>query len=376
MLSPRDKTAVQSHDQQMKLEYLDKYNVVDYRTLRAVGMTHEAISSAVNCCMLRLTRGIYSIVRACNVKKHRSASVLIMDEDWVEYFRSTTVASREGDHRFSEHIARLGIVHYRHFRADDAVSGVSAAILHELPLFKAELERIVVTNPTAYSSSPEIIRRKRQYSAEDVCTVHGVRTLTSVRTGLDLIAEKGPADGMAALEGGLRAQVERESGDARIGMHDPRRMHAVGREIVARDFVPAAMRLRRGRKRALRILTIISPLSENYAESRTSFALHQMGLHDFTQQWNVGRDGSLLARLDFLHRPTNTVLAFDGGQKYADFGGERLKHEGHQQNELLNMGFRIVHLQFGDVTNLKQFEMKVFGQAPQLLEFRGKPTLQ
>lgn len=155
----------------MSLEYLDKYNVVDYKTLRSVGMTHEAISSASNCCMLRVTRGIYSIVRRCNVKKHRSASVLIMDEEWVEYFCSTTVASRAGDHRFNEHIARLGIVHYRHYRADDAVSGVSAAILHELPLFKAELERIAVTNPTAYSSSPEIIRWKRQYSAEDLCTV-------------------------------------------------------------------------------------------------------------------------------------------------------------------------------------------------------------
>ncbi|WP_157689013.1 hypothetical protein [Brevibacterium siliguriense] len=359
----------------MSLEYLHRYNVVDYRTLRAVGMTHAAIASAVNCCMLKLTRGIYSIIRVCNLKKHRSAMVLINDEDWIEYFRSTTAASRSGDHRFGEHLARLGIVHYRHFRTEDAVSGVSAAILHELPLFKPELEQIIVSNPTAYSSSPEVIRRRRRFSAEDLCTVHGVRTFTSVRAGLDLIADKGPADGMAALEGGLRAQVERESGDSKIGMNDPRRMHAIGREIVDRDFVPAAMRLSRGRGRALRILTIISPLSESYAESRTSFALHQMGLHDFTQQWNVGYDGSLLARLDFLHRPTNTVLAFDGGQKYADFGGERLKHEGRQQNELMNMGFRIVHLQFRDVTNLNRFEMKVFGQAPQLLEFRGKPTL-
>lgn len=367
---------MEPHDQQMTLEYLDRYNVVDYRTLRAVGMTHAAISSAVDCCLLKLSRGIYSIVRACTERKHRSVAKLINDEDWVEYFRTTTAASRAADYRFDEHMTRLKIVHYRHFRAADAVSGESAAILHELPLYEAELDRISVSNPSAASRSPEIIRRRRQFSSEDVCTIHGVRAFTAVRTGLDLIAENGPADGMAALEGGLRKQVERESGESRIGMNNPRRMHTIGREIVARDFVPAAMRLRQGRERALRILTIISPLSENYAESRASFALHQTGLHDFTQQWNVGRDGDLLARLDFLHRPTNTVLAFDGGQKYADFGGERIKHEGRQQNELLNMGFRIVHLEFADVMNLKRFETKLFAQAPQLLDFRGKPTLK
>jgi hypothetical protein len=367
---------VQLHDRQMTLAFLDKYNVVDYRTLRAVGMSHAAISSAVDCCLLKLSRGTYSIIRACTEHKHRPVTKLISDDDWVDFFRTTTPFSRAADHRFDEHVARLKIVHYRHFRAADAVSGVSAAILHELPLYKAELERIVVSHPSAASRSPEIIRWRRHFSPEDVCRVHGVRSFTPVRTGLDLIAESGPAGGMAALEGELRTQVERESGDSQIGMRNPQRMHTIGREIVARDFVPAAMRLRQGRERALRILAIISPLSENYAESRTSFALHQMGLHDFTQQWNVGRDGDLLTRLDFLHRPTNTVLAFDGGQKYANFGGERLKHEGRLQNELLNMGFRIVHLEINDVMNLKRFEMKLFAQAPQLLDYRGKPTLK
>lgn len=376
MVLPRDTSVERPHDQQMTPAYLDKYNVVDYRTLRAVGMSHAAISSAVDCCLLRLSRGTYSIIRACAENKHRAVTKLISDEDWVGFFQETTQANRAADHRFDEHMARLKIVHYRHFRTADAVSGASAAILHRLPMYKAELERIIVSNPSAASRSPEIIRWRRQFSPDDVCTVHGVRAFTPVRTGLDLMAESGPADGMAALESALRTQVERESGDSKIGMRNPQRMHSIGREIVARDFVPAARRLRQGRERALQILAIVSPLSENYAESRTSFALHQMGLHDFTQQWNVGRDGDLLARLDFLHRQTNTVLAFDGGQKYADYGGERIKREGRQQNELLNMGFRIVHLEFGDVMNLMRFETKLFAQAPQLLDYRGKPTLK
>lgn len=360
----------------MSLEYMDRYNVVDYQTLRSIGMTHDVIADAGKCCLLKLTRGIYSIVRACAKQKHQSASALITDEEWTDYFRRTTADNRAENFRFREHIARLSIVHYCHFRPDDALSGVSAAVLHELPLFTKKLRPITVVHPTACSSSGEILRRRRNFSAEDVCTVHGVRSFTPVRTGLELISDMSPADGMAALEGGLRAQVERETGDRSLGIRDPRRMYDIGREIVERDFVPAAHRLSRGKSRASVILSIISPLSENYAESRTSFALHQLGLHDFTQQWNVGRDGSILARLDFLHEPTKTVLAFDGDQKYVDAGADRLSREGRQQNELLNMGFRIVHLNFGDVLNLKRFEMKLFGQAPQLIPYKGKPILR
>lgn len=360
----------------MSLDYLDKYNVVDYQTLRSVGMTHDLIADASDCCMLKLGRGIYSIVRVCEKRKHRLASGLITDEEWTDYFRRTTSEERDGNPQFQEHLARLSIVHYRHYRPADILTGVSAAILHGLPLFVKELPPITVVHPNASSSSKEIVRRKRRFSAEDQCTVHGVRTFTHMRTGLDLISELGSGDGMAALEGGLRTQVERESGNSSIGKQDPRRMHAIGREIVERDFVPAARRLSRGKARALSILAFVSPLSENYAESRVSFALHQMGLHDFTQQWNVGLDGSLLARLDFLHEPTKTILELDGDQKYADAGPSRISHEGRRQNELLNMGFRIVHLTFDDVLNLKRFELKVFGQAPQLLEYRGKPMLK
>ncbi|WP_166973285.1 hypothetical protein [Brevibacterium atlanticum] len=360
----------------MTLDYLDKYNVVDYQTLRSMGMSHDVIADAVDCCMLKLTRGNYSIVSACSKRKHQSASVLITDEDWTEYFRTTTPRDRANDFRFREHLARLSIVHYRHFRSDDVLSGVSAALVHDLPLFSQDLLPITVVHPSACSASVEIIRRRRRFSADDLCIVHGLRCFTHVKTGLDLIAELSPADGMAALEGGLRAQVERETGNRTLGMKDPRRMHSIGREIVERDFVPAAHRLSRGKVRALSILSVISPLSENYAESRTSFALHQLGLHDFTQQWNVGLDGSILARLDFLHVPTKTVLAFDGDQKYADAGAARLKHEGRQQNELMNMGFRIVHMNFSDVLNLKRFGTKLFGQAPQLLQYRRNPTLR
>ncbi|UVI35209.1 hypothetical protein [Brevibacterium spongiae] len=358
----------------MSLEYLEKYNVVDHRTLRSVGMTNDAIAGVVDCCMLRLARGIYSIVRACQKPAHTSAAVLISDTDWTEYFRATS-KSREQNPKYQEHLARLRIVHYRYYRTDDVVSGVSAALLHEMSLYRQPMKRISVVHPTVSSRSTEIDRRRRRCDSDDLCTVYGLDCVRPERTGLDLIAALGPADGMAALESGLRAQVERETGKPKIGMTDPPRMRKVGREIVERDYGPAVQRLARGRKRASAILSIISPLSESYAESRTSFALHQLGLHDFTQQYNVGANGDFVARLDFLHRPTNTILAFDGDQKYADAGADTRVKEGRQQNELLNMGFRIVHLKFSDLFNLKFFGMKLFDQAPQLIPFQCAPTL-
>lgn len=339
-------------------------------------MTNDAIVGAVDCCLLKLARGIYSVVRACERSSHKSTAVLISDVEWTEYFTAMPAKGRAEAAKFRQHLARLAIVHYRHYRLDDSVSGTSAALLHELPMYRPPLKPITVAHPNANSHSTEIVRRRGTYSADDLCTVHGLSAVTPERTGLDLIGLVGPADGMAALEGGLRRQVERETGNPKIGMNDPRRMHEVGREIVDRDYVPSAHRLGRGTMRALAILSIISPLSENYAESRTSFNLHQLGLHDFTQQWNVGSDGAFLARLDFLHRPTNTILAFDGDQKYADAGWDRLSKEGRQQNELFNMGFNIVHVNFNDLFNLSLFGMKLFDRAPQLLEYKGQPTLR
>lgn len=360
----------------MSEEILRRYNVVSYGDLRSEGLSTAEISRAKRCCLMNVCRGIYSIVAECPLPRHSRIRRLVDDHEWVEYVGSTSAEERLRDPRFQQHLARLAVIHYPRYRSGDVAFGVSAALLSELPLFDAELRRITVAHPRASTMTSEVRRLRRVTPDEDQTVIHGVRTAGPVRAGLELISWQGPPAGLAALDLALRRAVIAKTGDTRLGSSNPRRMLTIGREIVGTEFVPAALRLKRGRQMALRILDMVSPLSESYAESRCSFNLHQSGLHDFVQQWNVVHDGALFTRLDFLHRETMTALAVDGVGKYADAGPNRMKRESYQHNTLLSMGFRVVHFTFPEVMNRKAFELKLFEQVPELLAFRRAPLLK
>ncbi|MBE8146733.1 hypothetical protein IOD13_12485 [Brevibacterium casei] len=51
-----------------------------------------------------------------------------------------------------------------------------------------------------------------------------------------------------------------------------------------------------------------------------------------------------------------------------------LKKESYQQNMPLSMGFTVIHFSFREVINPTAFSLKLFEQAPRLMEFRTEPT--
>lgn len=349
-------------------------NVVRRDDLTAAGVSHTEISRAADCCLLRLSPGVYSIVSECDKPRHGRIRSMITDASWTEYFCTTTQEGRTRDPKFATHVARLKALHYPHYRPDDAVVGISAAVLHDLPMFGLPLEPLTIAHPTSTSTSAAVSRRRRTIAEDDRTVISGVPVTTAARTGLDLIEVGGPLAGLAALDSAVRSQVLAAKGNARLGVTDPNRLFELGRATVDSELVPAAHRLTRGTKRALTVLGIVSPLSESYAESCCSFNLHRLGLHDFAQQWNVFHDGDFLTRLDFLHRQTQTALAIDGTGKYVDFGRDVLKKESYQQNMLLSLGFTVIHFSFREVINPTAFSLKLFEQAPRLMEFRTEPT--
>lgn len=351
-----------------------RYNVVSKGDLTVIGVSNTEVSRAVGCCLLRLCRGVFSIVLACGRPRHERIRSLITDTEWTEYHRSTTRGQRASDPKYVSHLARLKAIHYPHYRPDDVVVGASAALLHELPMHGLRLEPLTIVHPTSNSTSAAVSRRRRTMSDEDRTVLNSVQVTSAVRTGLDLIEIGGPVAGLAALDSAVRAEVLAKKGNRRLGITDPRRLSALGRAVVEAEFVPAAHRLTRGTKRALTVLGMVSPLSESFAESCCSLNLHRLGLHDFVQQWNVAYEGDFLTRLDFLHRQTQTALAIDGAGKYSDFGREVLRKESYQHNALLSLGFTVVHFSFREVINARAFGLKLFEQAPTLMKFRTEPT--
>lgn len=343
-----------------------KSNVVYFQDLRTAGATNADIRSALECCLLKLSRGVYSVIRRCETRAHRHIQDFAEDVAWLEFHEPGRRADRDQARRYADHLKYLRIRHYPHYRPGDIVCGQSAARLHEIGMFDEPEQRVLVFHPAASTSSPELIRRRRPISEDDVCHIEGLRVTSAARTALDLRAELGAAACFAAMEQTLRRHMLGDDEDEifRIG-YPPYLMEDVP-AAVADVFGPPISRLNRGQTVASSLAALLSPLSEGYAESRASFNLHLLGLHEFAQQVDIRDGGRLLTRLDFLLRKDRVALYVDGTQKYVDGGFDVMNKESRQHNRLLAMGFKVVRFKFKELLEPMKFGQKLFQQVPEL----------
>lgn len=352
-----------------------KNNVVHFKDLRNAGASTADIRSALGCCLLKVSRGVYSVVSRCEVRAHRYFSPFATDSAWMTYHEEQRDKERSQRRRYEANLKRLQVLHYPHYRAEDTVFGVSAARLHRIGMFDEPDEPVSVFHPVSSTKSPELIRRRRTISAEDVCQVEGLRVTSPARTALDLRAELGSAAAFAAMEQVIRWHLLGNDEDLifRLGYSSHLLDEVPG--AVADLFGAPIARLTRGGKVAARLVALASPLSESYAESRAAFNLHLLGLHDFVQQVNIADDGRLLTRLDFLLREDKVALYVDGTQKYVDGGFDVMNKESRQHNRLLAMGYKVLRFKFHEVLNPKTFGQKLFFQAPELRRRCGQPLV-
>lgn len=351
------------------------YNVVYFRDLRAAGATTTLIRSSLGCCLLKLCRGVYSVVRRCVNPGHSVFLSFAQNDEWIRYHEEGTYLERSQRPKYLEHLDRLRVLSYPSYRQGDVVWGVSAARLHKLGMFGIDTGPISVINARAGSRSREIVRLQRRITAEDVEMLDQIAVTNRARTALDLIGALGPVTGFAAMEQVLRASMLGSDEDAIFRRGYPPDLLSLVPEKVSELFDSARARMAMGQKRAMTLCRLISPLSEGYAESRTSLNLHLLGLHDFIQQFDV-RDGRrILTRLDFLFEEAKVALYVDGTQKYVDAGFERMNKESHQHNRLLSMGYVVVRFKFNEILDVATFSRKLFAQVPELKKSCQKKTV-
>ncbi|MCD1287072.1 MULTISPECIES: hypothetical protein [unclassified Brevibacterium] len=348
------------------------YNVVRTSELRSHGSNSRLISHAIGCCLLKLTYGMYSIIRRCGRSEHRPIAALISDEAWIAMVREETDKSGRRSYRLLDTIEKLRVASYPHYWPDDVVWGSSAAFIHELPLYRPPRGRVRIANPSRRGASRDITRTTRPIPEEDVVRIGKMALTSPIRTGFDLVGQLGEAEGFAALESCLRLRV---FGSAKAADHAARVGYApdtarLAQGVVEQDFAPVLDRLTKGRKRAAHLASIIGPFSESYAESRCSYNLRLLKLTGFEQQVDIVDAGRTIARVDFLHRETKTIVMVDGVTKYADNGFPLMQKEALQTNRLIAMGYRIVRLTFADATRLEDCATRLFGQVPQLRGFQ------
>lgn len=344
------------------------YNIVRTRELNANGIHSRRIGSAVGCCLLKLTFGMYSIVARCQSPRHGRIMDLITDEAWIKTVGEQTDATGRKSFALLDTIEKLRVASYPLYRSDDVVCGVSAAYIHDLPLYRPPRGLIHVANPSRRWKSSDLSRTTRSIPQEDSVCIGKMMLTSPVRTALDLIGHLGESAAFAALEKVLRRAVFgtdlRADDAARFGY--PKNTGQLARTCIQEDFAPVVGRLSKGHRRAERLLVSISPLSESYAESLCSYNLSILTISGVEQQVDVFDGHRHIARVDFMHRASKTIIFVDGVSKYVDSGFSLMRKESAQYNRLIAMGYRIVRLSFAEAVELESLATKLYGQAPWL----------
>ncbi len=183
-------------------------------------------------------------------------------------------------------------------RVGTAVSHVSAAVLHGLPLWRVDLSRLHATRhpPAAGSGSAHVHLHVARLPDDDLVLLDGVLATDLARTVVDLSRTLPFESAVVAADAALATgAVHPEHLAARLARMGP---------------VP-------GSRRARRVLAFADGRSESVGESRSRVLVHRLGLPAPDLQVRVLRpDRSVIGRCDFGWPDHRTVGEFDGRVKY------------------------------------------------------------
>lgn len=183
--------------------------------------------------------------------------------------------------------------------APDAVaSHASAAVVHSLPIWNADLARVHATRNRRSGArrSPVTHLHAARLEPDEIVVVAGVRVTSVARTVVDM-ARSLPFDAALVV--------------ADAALH----RHLVTPEELAEGLLRAERR--RGCPAAARVLAFARPGSMSVGETRSRIALRDAGLPVPELQWRVRTsDGAEVAQVDFGWPERRTVGEFDGQVKY------------------------------------------------------------
>lgn len=184
------------------------------------------------------------------------------------------------------------------------LAGISAAAVHELPLFREGDERLhTVSEGYAASSTSGVMRHRDELADGDIATVDGLRVTSLSRTVFDLIRRL-PFEAAVAVADAALAKAEKIRGG---GAEELRAL------VAARlDAAPGERGVRRGRT----VLAFADAASGSPGESASRWMLHVIGFRDIRIQIPFDGPGGVVYAIDFRFR--GVWGEFDGAAKYRD----------------------------------------------------------
>lgn len=248
---------------------------------------------------------------------------------WGAYVLSAP-ANEEERHRL---VARATIQRYR---TTVALSHITAAVTHGLPVSGADLARVQLTG-----TSPIHVRRGDR---------HRIRTHCHPLPDTDVVD----------LSGIAVTSVPRTVVDCALALPVTRGLviadHALHHRLATLDDIRsrvAALGPLEGIRSARTVGELADGLAESPGETRTRLILVNAGIRYQPQAVIEDRRGRFVARVDFLLPEFDVVLEFDGRGKYELTGDVAQAHwdEKLRQNAIEAAGFTVVRIVWADLAS-------------------------
>lgn len=288
------------------------------------GLTDDDVRRAQQCCLRKIRRGHYALVRPCSSPQHavlhsRGAAEPI---GYPETF---------GDIRDrSESLKPLIRSRLHELRSGDVYSHISAALIHGIrPPFPATDQAEIIR--TGYHENFSTLRiYNRTVPLPDRTTV-GEFAVTDLSRTLSDIAHDYP----------LEISVPMISEALRL------------REISKPELFAQLKIRRRGCRIARQGLELSDPLHESQGESLCAVKFHRFSIGEMIPQVVVhDRANRFLGRCDFMHARLPLIVEFHGLGKYYlnENGPDRASKDNHARHmRLTNAGFTVFNLVWADL---------------------------
>ena len=246
---------------------------------------------------------------------------------------------RRDEHR------RLIAATLRQTSVDAAISHMSAAVLHGLPIWNDQLGRVHLTRNQG--GGGKIRRYVHLHVAPlkdvDVREIEGQPVTTLARTVLDLLRtltmERSIPIGDAALRLGLTLEELAEVAARCIGW--------------------------RGMLQARRAMNFLDARSESAGESYSRVVLDRIGIPPPRLQYGVWHRGILIGRADFCWPEFRTLGEFDGKQKYVGLlrpgqtTADAVFQEKRREDALRDLGWQIARWLWEDLYHPEELRRRL-----------------
>jgi hypothetical protein len=233
----------------------------------------------------------------------------------------------------------------RQTSVDSAISHMSAAVLHQLPIWNDQLGKVHITRDQSGGGKVRhyVHLHAAPLSEADVCVIEGQRVTTLARTVFDLLRtltmERSVPIGDAALRLGLTLEELAEVAGRCIGW--------------------------RGMMQARRAMNFLNARSESAGESYSRVLLDQIGIPAPIPQYEVWHRGVLVGRADFGWEEFRTLGEFDGKEKYGRLlkpgqtAADAVFEEKRREDALCDLGWQIVRWLWKDLYHPKELRERL-----------------